>query len=252
MKRQREHKQFLSTGKPTSVAMAEVESTLHVPFDTEKFNAIASLHDVTSSFQERGGKEMVDESFRSLFKTYGLESKLGVGLLHRHFDLETGEKLVEFNNIAVPWKHHEADEYIGGKLVPNAWLVTQGDSGASRLMPYEYFFTANNGLDQQQGIQLDNAENISPQFLEVFAQRVLENGLEDTIALRAFPYKGYTGGLEITQGRANINFLPEEVPEEILSMDTTETAFFFDEDWRLKKYSCICKGYSGHMHFHSR
>ncbi len=56
----------------------------------------------------------------------------GAGPVHRHLVLNDNEKLAEFNNIPVPWHLQKGDEHTGGRLLPSAWLITEG-----RLVPYE-------------------------------------------------------------------------------------------------------------------
>ena len=70
----------------------------------------------------------------SMVEKYQLEAKLGVGLLHCHVNLQDSEKLVEFNNISLPWKNQNGDDHSGGKIVPNAGAVN-GD----KLFPYEFY-----------------------------------------------------------------------------------------------------------------
>jgi hypothetical protein len=66
------------------------------PYSTHAFNTLPELHTAQDSFTSKGGKNLVDEVFKPMIEKHKLEAKLGVGLLHRHFDLEGSEKLVEF------------------------------------------------------------------------------------------------------------------------------------------------------------
>jgi len=94
--------------------MAEVLQS----YSTHAFNTLPELHPAQDSFTSKGGKHLVDEVFKPMIEKHKLEAKLGVGLLHRHFDLEGSEKLVEFNNISLPWNSDREDSHNGGKILP--------------------------------------------------------------------------------------------------------------------------------------
>ena len=50
--------------------------------------------------------------YRSVFQRHGVHQTLGLTVLHRHFDLETGEKLVEFNAVTAPWRMPDSPELL--------------------------------------------------------------------------------------------------------------------------------------------
>lgn len=176
-----------------------METMLLQPYSMDMFNTLPDLHTAHESFVSNGGTEVINGLFKPMIEKYALQARLGVGLLHRHFDLEDCEKLVEFNNISFPWKIQNGDDYSGGKILPTAWAVT-GD----KLLPYEFYFSPL-GRDSP-----FNFEATKP-FLSDFMQAIAKLGLEKTICLRLFPHVGFTGALEITEGRANINLSPDQV-----------------------------------------
>ena len=90
-----------------------------------------------------------------------------------------------------------------------------------RAMPYELAFSP---LARQQPLSLDNYKP----FMEDFDSILTQHGLQDALCLRQWPGAGYTGALEITEGRANVNLMPDEVREENLD-STTETMWFFNK-----------------------
>jgi hypothetical protein len=164
------------------------------------FNNIPSLHDSASAFTAKDGDDYITSVCQPLVQEPGLEPVLGIGLLHRHFELRPNEKLVEFNNISVPWLHpYDNEEHSGGKILPNTWLL---DSNSGLLLPYEFFFSP---LGRDKSIDLDSLQP----FLTEFSHSVKEAGLQDTLALGLFPHAGYQGGLEITEGRVNTNLTLE-------------------------------------------
>ncbi|KAE8306819.1 hypothetical protein BDV41DRAFT_557036 [Aspergillus transmontanensis] len=57
------------------------------PYSISAFNALPDLHHAQGESIANGGPELVNNVPRPLIVRHGLESALGVGLLHRHFDL---------------------------------------------------------------------------------------------------------------------------------------------------------------------
>ncbi|KAL1960299.1 hypothetical protein VTO42DRAFT_8259 [Malbranchea cinnamomea] len=213
-------------------------ASLIAPYSTTFFNQVPDLHSSLSSFLSNGGMRIVDTIFKPLILRHRVEKIFGIGLLHRHFILTGREKLVEFNNISVPWKHQtDEDEHSGGKILPCGWAVVE-----EKLMPYEFYFSP---LRAQGDLDYNAVEPFLVEFLET----VKATGLERTLSLRLFPGERYVGGLEITEGRANVNFLPHEVPEDEW-VGTTETMWFFDPRWIKEKRACRCKEFSGNPHMH--
>jgi hypothetical protein len=72
------------------------------PYSVQHFNAILDLADAPDTFAAKDGEAFVNSVFIALVKKHGLEEKVGLSFLHRHFDLEDGEKLVEHHNISTP------------------------------------------------------------------------------------------------------------------------------------------------------
>lgn len=57
--------------------------------------------DARDTFAAKDGESFVTFVFITLVKKRGLEEKVGLSFLHRLFDLEDGEKLVELHNISM-------------------------------------------------------------------------------------------------------------------------------------------------------
>lgn len=172
------------------------------PYSVSRFNKIPDLHHGTTSFHAKDGMKFVSEVFGPLVLKHGLEDQLGITILHRHFDLKEPEKLVEFNNIALPWKNQgQDDSHSGGKILPNAWLLDNG-----KLMPYEFFFSPFN-----QDKSVDLTQDKVRTFLDEFVKAAKYSSLDQIFALKMFPGIGFTGGLEFSEDRANIVLKPGQV-----------------------------------------
>ena len=112
----------------TTYADAITSRTMAGPlhaYSSDMFNELPDLPMAEESFVSKGGTDLVDKILRPIIEKYQLQGKFVVGLLQRHFELDGSEKLVEFNNISLPWKV-TSDEYSGGGIVPSAWAICKG------------------------------------------------------------------------------------------------------------------------------
>ncbi len=113
------------------------------------------------------------------------------------------ERLVEINNISIPWDLHTIAE-VGGAICPTSWLFYEG-----KLVPYEYTFT---GSDTERAEMYTNPADY-PAFLEALYACLKELGLQNALALRVHPGPDFKGSVEFTVGRANISVSPSTVGE---------------------------------------
>ncbi|MCJ1359067.1 MAG: hypothetical protein MMC33_009067 [Icmadophila ericetorum] len=109
------------------------------------------------------------------------------------------------------------DNHTGDRLIPYAWLLKDG-----KFMLYEFLFSP---LGKDQAVDLAMLKA----FLDEYATTVVKVGLEGVAALRLFPHAGYAGRLELTEGRANINFTPDQFSA-AGAADPMETQWFFDPE----------------------
>lgn len=172
-------------------------------YSTDWFNTLPDLHTVKERFESKRGMDLVNGLFKPMVEKHQLEAKLGVGLPHRHFELEGNEKLVEFNNISLPWSNQVGDNHSGGKIIPNAWAICDG-----KILPYEFYFSP---LGHDHPFDFDKVTAFLTEFVQVVKDRGLDRGLDKIIAIRLFPHEGFTGALELTEGRANINLSADQI-----------------------------------------
>jgi hypothetical protein len=163
------------------------------PYSAQHFNAIPDIHDARDTFAAKAGRAFVDAVFIPLVKKHGLEDKVGLSLLHRHFALEDGENLVELNNISTPWSadNNETSLPVGGQILPTAWLIQDG-----KFMPYEFYFTPVNCSFSFKSIDLTDP-NIRG-FLEDFVEAVKDADLDGLVSLRLSPQGNFDKTLEVT------------------------------------------------------
>ena len=72
-----------------------------------------------------------------MFLAHGVERQLALCVVHRHFELEAAEQLVEFNNVVAPWRVAGSPEYLQPGIQAKNWAFVNG-----RLFPYEFRFHA--------------------------------------------------------------------------------------------------------------
>lgn len=67
-----------------------------------------------------------------------MQQKVALCVVHRHFDLQQREQLVEYNDVIAPWRVEDSPEYLQPGIMPKNWAFI--DDGA--LFPYEFRFNA--------------------------------------------------------------------------------------------------------------
>jgi hypothetical protein len=223
-------------------------AVLSVPYSTEVFHKALSIHSAGAAFRKRNADAFISGTLEPIIREHDMEALFGIGLIHRHFDLEAEEILVEFNNISTPWACEPglttSDAGFNSLIYPVAWMLKESanhDGGETRKwMPYEFAFSPVAGKDSFV-VNLDNSP-AKQAFLEAFTTALTEGGFQDILGLRAWPGEGFGGTLEFTQGRANINL--KEGQYEIVkggSVGYTDTMWFYEPTFLARRCRCICQ-----------
>jgi len=134
-------------------------------------------------------------AIRAIFQKHAVDHELGLALTHRHFDLQAGEQLVEYENVATPWLTSTLNPVLKSRLVPKTWAYVDGE-----LYAYEFSFVA-------AGPGTTRPYEFNQEFLGEFTDALVKYGLEETFGLARFPDTGPCDGvpmMEFTAGRANI------------------------------------------------
>jgi hypothetical protein len=135
------------------------------------------------------------DSSRAIFQKHAVDHELGLALTHRHFDLQPGEQLVEYENVATPWLVSTLQPALKSRLVPKTWAYVDGE-----LYPYEFSFVSAT-------LGSNSPYEFKPDFLVEFRNALVRYGLKDIFGLARFPDGGPCEGvpmMEFTAGRANI------------------------------------------------
>lgn len=195
----------------------------------DAFIGLPSVMDAGSDLQTKGGRDVIHDVLGPLFTKHGVEEKFGLGLLHRHFEMAPSERLVELNNISTPWNATDAQS-IGGILRAQSWLFAD-----NQLVPYEFRYVHGEAAHTQLRSQ-DTTLGLLGGFLKELYAALLALDLDKTLGLRLHPGMEFDGLVEVTAGRANINFHPSEMSPK----NSTDTAWFFDEEYIKRGCKCKC------------
>lgn len=168
-----------------------------VQYQSSVYHALPSLHEANKTLRQQEGPRIIEGPLQALIRKYALGNTFAVSLVHRHFELKAGEKLVEFNSISTPW--NVDNKILGGIVEPTSW-VSEGEE----IRPYEFSFKPR--TTEPEGIL-----NVHKAFVEAFFGLLIEYGLQGIVGLMRLPAAGFTGGLEVTQGRSNIILTPDQV-----------------------------------------
>lgn len=167
-------------------------------YSAAEFNSIPYLFEQYDAFQISGAQRVMDSELKELFTRYGVTDHLGVGLMHRHFDIHDDEVMVESNGVSLPWKIPDLatmqDE--DGVLIPSTWAVRH-----HRFMPTEYVFASHFQSTKQ--IPTVLSSEVSPQFFEDFMFTLRQHKLEHILGICLLP-SAMEHRIEITREKANI------------------------------------------------
>jgi hypothetical protein len=186
-------------------------------YTTEVYHSLESLHRASELFKDSNAEELLDTKISALFLKYQLQDKFGVALLHRHFDMDSEEKLVENGNVATPWAFHQSnDDLFGGEVVPKSWMYRD-----QALHPYEFGY--NSEFEQTYPGAPDNGE-----FLEEFGKLLEENRLDGVLGLTAVgPSAPGTMKYEKTFGRSNVVFTMSQGEADAMDKETVSALWLF-------------------------
>ncbi|KAJ9602595.1 hypothetical protein H2200_012788 [Cladophialophora chaetospira] len=199
------------------------------PYSSKIFNSLEDLFPATAKFEALKGSEWLHDVGKALLKEHGMNTTFGFILLHRHFDIDEDQILVEFNNVTVPWLDAGKSSGKSKGFYATAWKPVTNESSDGKgfaWMPYEFAFNpAPFGVDNAVGpIDLNDAKY--KEFLEAFSAALRSAGLDQLIGLSVIPEEDNLNGLEITEGKANI-LLRADQCDSIKDQDRVEAMWSF-------------------------
>lgn len=170
-----------------------------------------SLRSAIETFNSRNAQHYINTVIRDCFLKHGVEKTFSACIVHRHFDLNPGERNIEENNQAVASTNFN-------NIHACSWLFYQG-----KLFPYEF----------KRGGPLPKPPT---EFITELGSVLQSSGLCDIIGVQV--YEDGIVGLESTDHENRISTTtnyPEEAPElKERNAATASFAFFrMDMDTEL-------------------
>jgi len=147
--------------------------------------------------------------YRDIFQHFEVTDTVGLALLHKHFSIEEGERVVEFGHVSTPWPVPPDGRMAGGYLVPRSWRFWD-----DMLEPYEFGFN-HPGQEEYKDVPLPAG------FVERLRAFLAETNLLDVLGICVIGEDEIVGRIEKNRGRVNFT-VPASRPED-LSVDLNPT-----------------------------
>ncbi|CBX98883.1 hypothetical protein LEMA_P081220.1 [Plenodomus lingam JN3] len=170
-------------------------------YDSAAYNSLPSLRSAASLVDDTVRAHLTGP-VRKLFLECNAHEQYGIVLLHKHFAIADGERLVEYRSSSTAWKvGHEQTDIVAqyeGKIVPRSYRLYNGAA-----VPYEFGY-------YQEAPRLNNT-------FQTMALKVLKDlGLDQIFGLRCLDEYDPSLSIEVTEGKTNIMLVRGSVPEDEL------------------------------------
>ncbi|KAI0137609.1 hypothetical protein F4776DRAFT_622711 [Hypoxylon sp. NC0597] len=184
------------------------------------YNTLLDLFVAAEEFEKRELEKLVDTQIGNLFVEHEVQSILGLTLIHRHFSLNDGEKLVNYGAVAYPWDMSNATDEVAREIHPSSWRFT----GPSTLAPYEFEYIAGPASPEN---PLDKPKVQA--FLDRLGALFQEHNVAHLLGVQRLDTVTNTEtGLEFTAERANITLpLKAAGPD---GTNAVDALWIFDKD----------------------
>lgn len=152
-----------------------------------------------------------------------MHERYGVSLLHKHFSMETNQRLVDLRNMSTPWTVNNSDIVVPkyeGFIIPRTFRFFNGV-----WSPVEFDFSP-----------CSSDGDSDHEFLVGISALLHQHGLDNVLGLRALDRYDPELSVEITEGKTNIMMPRGSVKDSEL----IEAVWVFstDDDQR-----CHCREY---------
>lgn len=167
-------------------------------YHLEAYNNLSSLRTAASLVDEKVLTTLYG-TVRQFFLDNAAHKDYGIALLHKHFDIGKGERIVEYGHTSTPWKVGQEERDVlpqyAGHIVPRSFRLHQGAATA-----YEFAYSTTGTPSSESSFVTDGLE-------------MLKNlGLDQIFGLRLLGDHNPHLSVEVTEGKANIMLSPEGIP----------------------------------------
>lgn len=214
-----------------------------MPYTAELHNALLGADDAADRFESLNGKAAVDGVLKDIIFRYNVADDFAIRLLHRHFDVKDGEKVVHHGNVAMPWEIPSLPEAVRERVVPSSFMTTS----SGLFFPYEFTYGDSKGT----GRSPDELLALHGDFIRDFGAALQQLGLIDVLSLAVAALMPGGIGMETTEGRANIT-IPMEASDALGGDGHIETVWTFDPLKPHAKGKCkyFCRKKDSHVRIH--
>lgn len=190
------------------------------------YSSLPGLHAANQSLQDKGGEDIITGPIRDLFLQHGVQDELGLALLHKHWDIQPHQRVVDIRNVSTPWETGKDTSLIlskyNGHIVPRSMRAWN-----EAWVPYEFEYSEKGSFD------ITDHHTV---FLEKLSTFLLQHDLQQVLGIRLLESRDASVSVEVTEGQSNIMLPKEAVNEETLV--SAMWVFGKDEDDR-----CNCMEY---------
>ncbi|KAL7811224.1 hypothetical protein V8C44DRAFT_358396 [Trichoderma aethiopicum] len=160
-----------------------------LPYDVKNYNSLPSIWDASIQLGRVCNRAEAFNEIAQVFLKHQVQDALGIILLHNHFPMETGQKLVSLGNVATPWDANIVSEH-STNITGTSFRFLDG-----AVTPYEF----SHGVDE---IPLEKKD------YQVFLVKLLaifeKWGLKDVLGICLLPDIGEAIGTEFTCDNVNV------------------------------------------------
>ncbi|KAH7235337.1 hypothetical protein BKA59DRAFT_458904 [Fusarium tricinctum] len=176
------------------MAAAAVQTYTPAAYDHHAVDAMTDVDVAAQRLQELNGLDHMKSCIRDIFMKHGVDKVFGVGLLRRHYDIASNEKIVELGPVSSPWVVGDDEVITGGAVLPHTWRVFDG-----KLKPTEFKFVP----------QRDVSNANRPVFPAAFVKELIgvlqETGLDEVLGVSLYEAGNPDNEtMEVTYGRSSI------------------------------------------------
>ena len=197
-----------------------------IDYASSRFNSVPDIHAAVPNFTKLQASTIISDVLGPLIAAAGMEHIIALTLVHSHFPVPNGGKLVNYGPVATPWSAANLQS-CGDNIHPLKWQFVEGGSG---ITPYEFTYS-----EQQPPVEAQLTPEVK-EFLLILGGVLVEYGLANLIGVRLL------GGMynhldhaelpdvEVTTGEASIT-LPGHLFQYGLEPEDT----FVETDWEFQK-----------------
>jgi hypothetical protein len=159
-------------------------------YNIEHYNSLPSIELASTRFDSQSKHEQAFSDIGKIFRDFGVHDQLALTLLHKHFHMEAGQKLVGMGNVAMPLDCRADPSETSANIHGSSFRFVDG-----KVVPYEFSWDNAPPPHSDEPIQ---------GFVNAFRRVLSTHDLIDVLGFATLTGDLDTIGMEFTQGNCNI------------------------------------------------